>query len=449
MGNMPSLDILVVEDIDSVRKAITHLLAHAGYNVAEAKNGEEALHRLQGHYFDLVISDYKMEHINGIELLCRIRRNWPATAVIIITGYGTIAQGVEVMKLGAFDYITKPFDNEGLLLLVSSFVERRKAGQKVSAMSDKVRSLAEFDTIIGKSNRLYAIMQMVAQVAPKESTCMILGESGTGKELIAKSIHYLSGRKEKPFIAINCSAIPETLLESELFGYARGAFTGANEEKEGLLESANGGTVFLDEISDMPLAMQVKLLRCLQEFKIRRIGESFERKVTFRLIAASNKNLTEEIKSGRFRQDLFYRINVIPIEMPALRQRKEDIPLLVDHFVSKYNKNNHSEIKSVSKRSLSMLMNYDWPGNIRELENVIERSVALENCEEITPELLPLEIRDRPDFIELSKSARKLSLAEIEQEVILETLKRMDGSKKQTARELGISKTTLWRKLNK
>lgn len=447
MGTLSSLDILVVEDNASVRRAITFLLKRAGYAVDCAHNGEEALTRLEERYFDLVITDFRMAEVDGLELLRHIKERWPATEVIIITAFGTISRGVDAIRLGAFDFITKPFDNKELLNIVERFVEHRKAEQRRESTSKQLRDYAEFSEIIGQSPRLLELMQLVARIAPKESTCLVYGESGTGKELVAKAIHALSMRKDKPFVAINCGAIPETLLESELFGHVKGAFTNANFDKPGLFEIADGGTVFLDEIAEMPPAMQVKLLRCLQENEIRRIGEGFVRKVDFRLIAATNRNLEHEVKEGTFRQDLYYRINVIPVKVPALRERREDVPLLVRHFIRKYNARNNSKVKQASKRTISMLMNHDWPGNVRELENVIHRGVALSPNDEITPELLPHEIYRCYETGSDDGARKSGNLAEIEKEVILETLKKMKGNKKKTAQELGISKTTLWRRL--
>jgi len=447
MGTLSSLEILIVEDNGNVRNAITSLLRKCGYSVEAVADGGSALERLQKKFFDLVVSDYRMGDIDGIQLLRHIKEQWPATEVVIITAFGTIAKGVEAIKIGAFDYMTKPFDPDELLRIVSRFVEEKKDGDRIKDLSVEVRKQAEFDPIIGKSDKIMALMDIVARIAAKESSILIYGESGTGKELIAKSIHALSPRNHKPFIPINCGAIPENLQESELFGHIRGAFTSANFEKKGLFEVAHGGTIFLDEIADMSLSTQVTLLRCLQENEIRRIGESFTREVDVRVIVATNKSLVEEVKEGRFREDLYYRINVIPLNLPPLRERKEDIPLLVDHFIEKYREKNQSPVKKISRRTKSMFMNYDWPGNVRELENAIHRGVALGTTSEITPDLVPVEIKGRPDDAAGKMKSRVGNLAQIEKEVIGETLARMDGNKKKTAEALGISKATLWRKL--
>jgi len=447
MGTLSSLEILIVEDNGNVRNAITSLLRKYGYSVEAVADGGSALDRLHQRFFDIVVSDYRMGDIDGIQLLRQIKEQWPATEVVIITAFGTIARGVEAIKLGAFDYMTKPFDPDELLRIVARFVEEKKDGDRIKHLSSEVRKQAEFDPIIGKSDKIMALMDIVTRIAAKESTILIYGESGTGKELIAKSIHALSLRNHKPFIPINCGAIPENLQESELFGHVRGAFTSANFEKKGLFEVAHGGTIFLDEIAEMSLSTQVTLLRCLQENEIRRIGESFTREVDVRVIVATNKNLVEEVRAGRFREDLYYRVNVIPLNLPPLRERKEDIPLLVEHFMEKYREKNNSPVKKISRRTKSMLMNYDWPGNVRELENAIHRGVALGTTAELTPDLVPVEIKGRPQAPGKKEVRRVGNLAQIEREVIGETLARMDGNKKKTAEALGISKATLWRKL--
>ncbi len=445
MGSLSALDILVVEDNDSVRNAIAFLLKKSGFSVDAANSGGAALCKLNERYFDLVISDYKMPNMDGIQLLTRVKERWPATEVIIITAFGSISKGVEAIKLGAFDYITKPFDNEVLLGLVQRFVEEQKAAKHSTSRSEGIRQLLAFSSIVGNSVSLISLLEMVAKVANKDSTILISGESGTGKELIARSIHDLSHRKNEPFVALNCGAITDTLLESELFGHKRGAFTSADSNKKGLIEVADGGTIFLDEIGEMSAATQVKLLRFLQEGEIRRVGDSSTINVDVRVISATNKSLGKEVKSGKFREDLYYRINVIPLLAPALRERREDIPLLVEHFIRKYGDQGDGSAGKISRRAMSMLMNYHWPGNVRELENVVHRCVALAIGPELVPEQLPDEIRLRDDDDENGPHAR--NLAEIERKVILETLKRMHGNRQKTARELGISKTTLWRKL--
>jgi len=444
MGRPPLLQVLLVEDHEALRKTILELLQRAGYACVAVDNGIDALQELKRRYFDLVLTDYKMEPIDGIELLARVKKQWPATEVIIITAFGTISKGVEAMKLGAYDYITKPFDHDELLEKLS-WLEESHATDRNAQAFQSLRAREEFSAIVGQSDRMVATLATVARIAPTEATVIIYGESGTGKELIAQSIHAMSRRRSAPFVTINCGTIAENLQESELFGHAKGAFTDAKSEKKGLLEMAHGGTVFLDEIAETSITTQVKLLRFLQEKEIRRVGDNTTRAVDVRMVAATNKDLKELVAQGRFRDDLFYRLNVISVEVPPLRERKEDIPLLIEHFINKYAHINCKPVKKVSRRASAMLVNYDWPGNVRELENVIHRAVALSDAEEITPDLLAREIGLTSPSESVHSGTTKL--ADIETEVILKTLKRLNGSKKDTARELGISKTTLWRKL--
>ncbi|MFQ5674740.1 MAG: sigma-54-dependent transcriptional regulator [bacterium] len=447
MGNLPPLEVLLVEDNDRVRKAIYTLLNKSGYSIDVVNDGESALQKLANRYYDLVITDYRMEKMDGLQLLRQIKKLWPATEVIIITAYGSISRGVEAIKVGAFDYLTKPFDNRELLAIVERFIEKRNSSRRLKDISTELRKHSAFDPIIGKSDPILEIMSIASRVATTDSAVLIYGESGTGKELVARAIHDLSQRKDKPFVPINCGAIPENLQESELFGYIKGAFTGADSDRQGLLEVADGGTVFLDEVAETAPSTQVKLLRFLQDNEIKRVGECLTRKINVRLIAATNKKLEEQVARGKFRQDLYYRINVIPLSMPALRDRKQDIPQLVRHFIAKYGTANGGRVTSISKRALSILMNYDWPGNVRELENEIERAVALAPGFEIEPELLTMEIRNRRSDFDTDSDCKESKLAEIERRTILATLERMHGNKKKTASELGISKTTLWRKL--
>lgn len=445
MGRTPSLEILVVEDNLALQQAVQELLQRAGYATTGVDNARKALQKLQQQFFDLVISDYKMEGMNGLELLKEIKKNWPATEVLIITAYGTISKGVEAIKCGAFDYLTKPFENETLLQRISVFEEQRLQYDQHQDMLRELRSKPELDRIIGNSSKILQTLATVARIAKTDGTVLIFGESGTGKELIAKAIHNLSHRRSAPFIALNCGAIPENLQESELFGHAKGAFTSAQFHKQGLVEIADTGTIFLDEIAETAQATQVKLLRFLQEKEYRRVGENKIRRVDVRMIAATNKNLKEIVDRGQFREDLYYRLNVIPITVPPLRERKEDIPLLAQHFIQHSNILRKRPVKRLSRRARSMLLNYFWPGNVRELENVIQRAIALADGEEITPELLPHEIRFQQQTEGLGNAKGKLS--EIESVVILQTLRRMDGHRMKTARALGISKATLWRKL--
>ncbi len=445
MGISTSFRILVVEDNDLLRKSIHELLIRNKYLATSAESATDALELLGRQRFDLVISDYKMAGMNGIELLRKIKQSWPGTDVIIITAYGTIPKGVEAIKFGAFDYLTKPFSNEELISQITALEDQSKDVAVRQNLESKLRQMPEFDAIVGRSEKIIETMAIISKVAKTDATVLIYGESGTGKELVAKSLHALSKRNKCPFIDINCGAIPENLQESELFGHKKGAFTNAHFDKVGLMEMANGGSVFLDEIAETSHSTQVKLLRFLQEKEIRRVGDNHIRKVDVRMIVATNKDLKKVVAKGTFREDLYYRLNVIPISVPPLRERKKDIPILVEHFIKKSSGIQNNKVKRISRQTCSMLLNYPWPGNVRELENVIYRAMALAEFPEITPELLPEEIRSGEAFSRRNAQAPKL--AEIESEVILNTLKRMNGHKKKTAMELGISKTTLWRKL--
>ncbi|MFQ5636829.1 MAG: sigma-54-dependent transcriptional regulator [bacterium] len=446
MGTLADLEILVVDDNEQVRNAVSLLLQKSGYSVRSVESGPKALETLNTRYYDLVITDYKMKPMDGMQLLIEIKQNWPATEVMMITAYGSISKGVQAIKRGAFDYITKPFEDQQLLDLITRLVDVRSKKQKRETLAHEIRQHSEFDPIIGHSPKILQIMNVITRVARSDTTVLIIGESGTGKELIAQAIHARSKRKANPFVAINCGAIPEGLQESELFGHVKGAFTGADAIHKGLFEVGDKGTVFLDEIAEMAPSMQVKLLRFLQDNEFRRVGQNFSQKVNIRLIAATNKNLEEEVKAGNFRADLFYRINVVPILVPSLQERKEDIPAFVEHFIRKYGGLNGQRVRKVSKRALAMLINYSWPGNVRELENVIQRAVTFADSDEITPEVLPDEIRIRkPDRTTSHQYEGKLS--DIEKVAILETLQEMQGNKRKTAEKLGISKATLWRKL--
>jgi DNA-binding NtrC family response regulator len=438
-------DILLVEDQENPRKAISILLKNKGYIVEEAQDGRKAIDMLRRRFFDLVITDVKMEPIDGMKVLKETRRLWPDTEVIVITAYGTIESAVKATKLGAFNYIQKPFNNEEFLSVVYNALENKTTREKTEHFLQ--------ENIIINSKQMKRIFDQVSQVARTDSTILIIGESGTGKELIAKAIHANSLRSNKSLITVNCSSLPENLLESELFGHVRGAFTGAIKDKKGLFQEANKGTIFLDEIGEIPLQTQVKLLRVLQEGEIRRVGDNISIHVDVRIIAATNRNLEEEIEKGNFREDLYYRLNVIPIQIPPLRLRQDEITPLVDHFLEKYSKKLNKDVPSISPQAMSLLKNYHWPGNVRELENIIERVVTLTN-----KNLTNKNILDTKDFLSNFPNSHKnlmrrrkkdqdLTLAEAERIHILECLDRCSGNQKLSAKMLGISTTTLWRKL--
>lgn len=433
-------EILLVEDMVNPRKAMSLLLQREGYQVAEAENGNTALKKMSDHFYDLMITDYKMEPMDGFELLRKTKRNFPLTKVILLTAFGSIKQSVVAMKLGAFDYLTKPFEPQNLLKSIKTALDL--------ARHDASKPLTEkaFAEIIGDSEAIHQVLWLVSQVADTDCTVLIQGESGTGKELIAKAIHKHSNRSNAPLITVNCSALPENLLESELFGHMRGSFTGAVKDRKGLFQEAENGTLFLDEIGDLSPQLQVKLLRALQEGEIRRVGENQSIEVDVRVIAATNKDLEQEVVCGRFREDLFYRLNVIPIYVPALRSRKDDIPDLVHHFVGKYAERMSKPRLELSPEAIRRLLEYNWPGNVRELENFIERLTALSQARLIQDEDIRRHLSANARPIKVF-SPGDLTLAEIEKRAILEALKRFQNNQRITAEKLGISTTTLWRKI--
>ncbi|MBN2102966.1 sigma-54-dependent Fis family transcriptional regulator [bacterium] len=444
-------DILLVDDEKSVRTTLSLMLKRVGYQVEEAMNGEKALEILKNKFFDLVITDLKMEPIDGMEVLRKVKSAYDTTEVMVMTAFSTVESGVEAMKLGAYDYIQKPFDKDEFLILVKKAIERRELINEVEQLQDELREKYRFENIIGNSNRMMEVLALVSKVAKTDSTVLISGDSGTGKELIAKATHLNSRRKNRAFITINCGALPENLQESELFGHVRGAFTGAIKDKRGLFQEANGGTLFLDEIGETALSTQVKLLRFLQDGEIRRVGENEPLYVDVRLIAATNQDLKKLIEEGRFREDLYYRLNVIPIDLPPLRDRRDDIPLLADHFLKTYQERTKKSNPSISPEAMKCLMQYDWPGNVRELENVIERALILASKNVILPEDLPSSIlsNEQQPIIEEPEMlvGGGQTLEVLEKKHILMTLDKCVWNQKKASEILGISTTTLWRKL--
>ncbi len=380
--------ILIVDDDVNFLELLKVRLESADYEVVTHSTEEEAIKAVQEQPFVLSIVDLQLIKQDGISLMEEFHKINPELPVIILTAYGSIESAVEAMKRGAFNYLTKPFDPRELLFQVEHAIEKQKLSHEIKRLRNLIKEQYDFKNIVAKSEKMQRILEQVSRIAETDSTVFIYGESGTGKELIAKAIHLSSERKEKPFVPINCAAIPETLLESELFGYEKGAFTGALKSTKGLLVQANEGTIFLDEIGDMPLSMQVKLLRFLQERQLYPIGSKNPIEVDVRVIVATNKNLAEMVKEGQFREDLFYRIHVIPIHLPPLRERKEDIPLLVEHFLKKFNQQMKKDVKGVVPLAMQKLMLYDWPGNVRELENIIEYAVAMTQHNMITEDLI-------------------------------------------------------------
>ncbi len=431
--------ILIVDDEQSYRQLLTHIFELDGHSVRTARNGREGLEALDAEAADVVISDVRMPDMTGIEMLRAIRETQSDLGLILMTAFSSVEDAREAFKLGAEDFIQKPFDVEELKLIVRKVLEKQELIVENRAFKRAQRERGSVKNIVGNSAKMQAIFQMIETVAEVPSTVLIYGESGTGKELVARAIHDLSPRAEKPFVSINCGAFTETLLESELFGYVKGAFTGANTNRKGLFEAANAGTIFLDEIGEMSLSMQVKLLRVLQEKRVRPVGAHEEIAIDARVIGATNRDLRKMSDEGTFREDLFYRISVIPIELPPLRERRDDIPMLVDHFVAKFADMTGRSI-GVSPNTLELLENYAWHGNVRELEHTIERAVALERTDAIQPERLPTHITNyNPDRIrsefELPEDGIDLSahLDNLEKTYVVEALKKCGGSQTKAA----------------
>lgn len=441
--------ILIIEDNDTMRLGMSESLRRDGHNITEFGNPEEALTYFRQHAFELVITDLKMEPIDGMEVLRCIREEQPATEVIVVSAFGTVDTAVEAMKLGAADFLTKPFSMEELRVRVAKVQERIRHMQAYSRLTEENRLLQEelFADMIGNSDAMQQIFTLIKRVAPQDSTVLIEGESGTGKELVAQAIHRQSKRHERPFIKLNCAALNDNLLESELFGHEKGAFTGAVKQKRGRFELADGGSLFLDEIGDISQAMQVRLLRVLQEGEFERLGGEDTISVDVRIICATHQNLTQKVEKGEFREDLFYRLNVIPFTLPPLRERKEDIPALVAHFLKK----RAATERSFSPEALQHFINYSWPGNIRELENLIERLLVISPDQQIDAGIVGAQLGHAPISQQDSFSHLPLeeAVAAFEKNMIVHALKTCEGVKNQAAKMLGIKTSTLYYKLEK
>jgi len=444
--------ILVVDDEKGQREILKAILEAEGYNVGTASSGKEALDAIQKTNFDLVITDLKMPGMDGNELMKQIFKERPSLSVVVITAHGTIDSAVDAIRLGVFDYLTKPLDREKLLMVAGKAVEKARLLTENIALKEQLEKQFRPEGIIGNDNKMREIFRMVKKVSGSSATVLIYGESGTGKELIARALHYAGPRASKPFMALNCAAIPETLLETELFGYEKGAFTGAYARNIGLFEAADGGTIFLDEIGDMNLMLQAKLLRVIQDKELRRVGGNAGIKVNVRLIAATNKDLESEIKMGRFREDLFYRLNVVAFKLPPLRDRRSDIPELIAYFIKKYNEAVDKHIKGVSDEAMNMLLNYNWPGNVRQLEAVIERTILLNEGDVIGVESLPMEIMTRPMMlgkIDFELPEEGICFEEFEKEMLVKAMVKSNGILGKAAQLLGMSYRTLQYRLNK
>ena len=445
--------ILVVDDENSLRELLSILLQREGYLVEQAVDGAAAFALAQENTYDLIISDIQMPKMTGIELLRQLREEDNDVTVMMITAFSSTEEAVEAMKLGAYDYITKPFKNDEIRLVIKNALEREQLQQENRQLKQQLGQRFSFHNLIGNSPAMSKLIALLERVAPSQVNVLITGESGTGKELVAKALHQNSDRKNQPFVPINCGAIPENLLESELFGHEKGAFTGANRRKEGLFESANNGTLFLDEIGELPMGMQVKLLRVLQEREFRRVGGTNTISLNIRLVAATNQDLSERIKEGSFREDLFYRLNVVSIELPPLRTRPGDIQLLIDRF---YQRLTGKDEYLIQKQALELLLNYDWPGNVRELENLVERCVVLGETEELTVECLPDQIKKKSHNVyggidDLPEDGFDLEkwLEEMEKAVLLQALEKSGGVRKRAAELLGINFRSIRYRLGK
>ncbi len=454
---MKNESILVVDDSEAVLAGISEILKSNGYSVDTASDGAVAIDRIGDKFYDIILTDLAMPKKDGMEVLKYITESSPESMCIMITGYGTIKNAVEAIQSGAFDYLTKPVKSEEILVVIERAISFRNLKRENSSLKRQLTTRYRRENIIGDSEQIRAVFSLIDKVAQTDSTVLIMGESGTGKELIAHAVHYQSDRRDKPFIPVNCGAIPEELLESELFGHEKGAFTHAIRTRIGRFELANGGTIFLDEIGDMSPGLQVKILRTLQDHQFERIGGTRTIKTDIRVIAATNKNLEEAVQSGRFREDLYYRLNVIPIYVPPLRERISDIPLLVHHFLQKFNSSKKKNIKSISKEVMQCFVAFDWPGNVRELENMIERLVILANEDKITLRDLPermMAYRKRgavkQDYI-LPEDGFSLYSAvnEFEKNLILQALDKTGWVKNKAAQLLNLNRTTLIEKMKK
>ncbi|NOR22280.1 MAG: response regulator [Candidatus Aminicenantes bacterium] len=442
-------NILIIDDEEAIRDSFSQVLKREGYGVKAAKDGREGLRFFKEEFFHVVLLDLKLPGLDGMGILSKIKEENPETPVIIITGFATIESAVEAMKRGAFNYLAKPCSTGELRHIVKKALESRKVYFENIYFREELEKKSEFDMVIGKSKAIEKVLDIVRRVSPSESTVLITGESGTGKELLAREIHNHSPRKNAPFVVVDCGALVETLFESELFGHVRGSFTGAYETKHGRFEVANGGTIFLDEISNTGLNIQAKLLRVIQEREVTRIGSAKPIKVDVRILAATSENLADLVRKEKFREDLFYRLSVVPIHLPLLRERKEDIPFLVDHFLQKYNKRARKSINSISPAVKKALMDYDWPGNIRELENTIERAVVLSKEDEIELEDLMYHGISASTSLFHPAGKKYKTLDEIEMEYIKIVLQAQHGNKSKTAKILGIDRKTLLTKVKK
>ena len=453
----PTLRLLIIDDEENMRHMLEILLSKSGYQVTTARDGRHGLEIVQNDAFDFILCDLKMPNLDGMGFLKAAESYLTTTTVIVMSAYGTIDTAIDAMKCGAYDYISKPFKTDEVLLALKKAEEREALRRENIWLKERLRTMEgnyRFANMVGKSPKMQAVFKLASKAAQYDTTVLIFGGSGTGKELIARGIHFSSPRSDQPFIPVNCGGIPENLLESEFFGYRKGAFTGADKDRKGLFEEADGGTIFLDEIGELPLSMQVKFLRVLQENEVRPIGGAKTKKIDVRVITATSRNLSEEVENGTFRQDLYYRLNVLPVGLPALKDRPEDIPLLCNHFIDRFNKNLKKKIEGISGDAMQMLLRHTWPGNVRELENVIERAVILADESVLMPEHFPFSAEKQPTpgaadaFDTLFKSySLKEAQKILEEKMIIRALSATEGNRTRATQLLEISHPSLLSKI--
>lgn len=444
-----SARLLIVDDDPVALDLLREVLSKEGYEVVSALSAEEAISQGIENIFDVIITDVRMGEKDGMDVLRSFKKTSPETAVIMITAFGSIDTAIEAIREGAFDYISKPFKLEEIKITVRRALEQRRLLRENQYYRQELLEKYQFKNVIGRTPQMFQVYKTIARVADTKSTILLYGERGTGKELVARSIHYNSQRSDRPFVTVDCASLVETLMESELFGHVRGAFTGALQAKRGLFEEAAGGTLFLDEVGNLSLSTQAKLLRFLQEFEIKRVGGTENIKVDVRVIAATNQFLEPLVKSGNFREDLFDRLNVVPISLPPLREKKEDIPLLIIHFLQKSSEENRKQISHISPEALDILTQYSWPGNVRELRHTIERAVVLSTQPIILPEDLPKKMLEEVKGKEIQFPEELLPLREVERRYVLKVLRETKGNKKKASEILEIDRTTLYRILEK
>ena len=449
---MKDYNILIIDDESAQRDVLSGYLKKKGYKIYSASSGKEGIEITKNNPVDIILSDYKMPDLNGIEVLEQVKKINPEISFVVVTAYGTVENAVKAMRLGAFDYISKPVDLDELDLMIERIIEHKNLKSENQLLKTQLQEKHKISSIISQSRKMEEVINVAARVADSKATVLITGENGTGKEVLAKAIHYFSPRKDKPFVAVNVPALTETLLESELFGHEKGAFTGADKMRKGRFEIAHGGTIFLDEVGDIPQSIQVKLLRILQEHQFERVGGNEKIEVDVRIIAATNKDLEQKIKDGTFREDLYYRLNIVSIKIPPLRERKEDIIPMIESFVEKFSKENNKENLEISKEAVDVLMRYNFPGNVRELENIVERAVVLTRSKIITVDDLPMNIKgfkDEKSLAALGNGTLIEQVEAIEKQLIYDALQESGGNQTKAGKLLGLTERNLRYKLKK